>query len=389
MQRPLVTIQHVGGVSEGDVNVELPAVFLSPIRSDLVNTIYFSMARNSRQPYAVSPHAGEQTSAKSWGTGRAVSRIPRVSGSGTNRSGQGAFGNMCRGGRMFAPTKIWRRWHRRINRKQRRYAVCSALAASAVPSLVQARGHRISEVKEIPLVVSKSSFADIVKTKRAVSLLKAIHAYEDVQKVIDSKTFRAGKGRRRNRRYVQRRGPLLVYDDEKVFKPFRNIPGINIVNVHYLNILQLAPGGHVGRFIIWTEGAFKALDQIFGKPGQPSQFKSGFILPRPKMTHTDISRIVYSPEVQTVLRPKVRPAPAPKRVNLWKNTSALEKVNPYMAMLRNRRKLRREQFLKKLRDEKLGPEIIKKRKDNKRIQRRKAIERRKAMMDYISLFKPQ
>ena len=34
------------------------------------------------------------------GTGRAVARIPRVRGGGTHRSGQGAFGNMCRGGRL-------------------------------------------------------------------------------------------------------------------------------------------------------------------------------------------------------------------------------------------------------------------------------------------------
>lgn len=83
---------------------------------------------------------GHQTSAESWGTGRAVARIPRVSGGGTNRSGQGAFGNMCRGGRMFAPTKTWRRWHRHINVNQRRYALCSALAGSAIPALIMAKG---------------------------------------------------------------------------------------------------------------------------------------------------------------------------------------------------------------------------------------------------------
>lgn len=37
---------------------------------------------------------GHQTSAESWGTGRAVARIPRVRGGGTHRSGQGAFGNV-------------------------------------------------------------------------------------------------------------------------------------------------------------------------------------------------------------------------------------------------------------------------------------------------------
>ena len=42
---------------------------------------------------------------------------------------------------MFAPTKTWRRWHRRINVNQRRYALCSALAASAIPSLVLSKGN--------------------------------------------------------------------------------------------------------------------------------------------------------------------------------------------------------------------------------------------------------
>ena len=94
------------------------------------------MAKNKRQPYAVSEKAGEQTSAESWGTGtrtseqpvlmesnktagRAVARIPRVSGGGTHRAGQAAFGNQCRSGRMFAPTKVWRKWHQKINLNQK------------------------------------------------------------------------------------------------------------------------------------------------------------------------------------------------------------------------------------------------------------------------------
>ena len=47
---------------------------------------------------------------------------------------------------MFAPTKTWRKWHKHININQKRYAVASALAASALPSLVMARGHRIEQV---------------------------------------------------------------------------------------------------------------------------------------------------------------------------------------------------------------------------------------------------
>ena len=88
--------------------------------------------------------SGHQTSAESWGTGRAVARIPRVRGGGTHRSGQGAFGNMCRGGRMFAPTKTFRKWHKKININQKRYAICSAIAASGVPALVMSKGDNFS-----------------------------------------------------------------------------------------------------------------------------------------------------------------------------------------------------------------------------------------------------
>jgi ribosomal protein L4 len=57
--------------------------------------------------------------------GRAVARIPRVSGGGTHRAGQAAFGNMCRSGRMFAPTKVWRKWHQKINLGQKYVLIIS------------------------------------------------------------------------------------------------------------------------------------------------------------------------------------------------------------------------------------------------------------------------
>jgi large subunit ribosomal protein L4e len=66
----------------------LPAVFKAPIRPDIVRVVHTNIAKSNRQPYAVSSKAGHQTSAESWGTGRAVARIPRVSGGGTHRAGQ-------------------------------------------------------------------------------------------------------------------------------------------------------------------------------------------------------------------------------------------------------------------------------------------------------------
>lgn len=158
---------------------------------------------------------GHQTSAESWGTGRAVARIPRVRGGGTHRSGQGAFGNMCRGGRMFAPTKTWRRWHRKINVNQKRYAVCSAIAASGVPSLVMSKGHMIGETAEFPMVVS-DKVQEYDKTKQAVIFLRRLKVWADVAKVYKSRRNRAGVGKMRNRRRIQRKGPLIVYGKDQV-----------------------------------------------------------------------------------------------------------------------------------------------------------------------------
>lgn len=70
----------------------------------------------------------------------------------------------------------------------------------------------------------------------------------------------------RNRRYTLRKGPLVIYgNDSGISKAFRNLPGVEVASVDSLNLLQLAPGGHLGRFCIWTKSAFDKLDTIFGK----------------------------------------------------------------------------------------------------------------------------
>jgi len=349
--RPLVGVYTDGKTQSGTVT--LPGVFTSPIRSDIVQDVHSRMSKNKRQPYAVSKYAGHQTSAESWGTGRAVARIPRVSGGGTHRAGQGAFGNMCRKGRMFAPTKIWRRWHRKINVNEKRYAMVSSLAASAVPALVMARGHRVDNVAEVPLVVDNKVIDNIDKASKAVALLKALNAYEDVEKVKDSKNVRAGKGKARNRRYVSRRGPLVIYNQENspLLKAFRNLPGIELCNVSRLNVLQLAPGGHLGRFVIWTKDAFEKLDSIYGTYTKLSQTKKDYRLPRPIMTNSDLTRIINSQEIQSAIR-DVKPSQdhAGRKKNLLNNRKNRISVNPAYASLVRREVVAQEQRAKKKAD---------------------------------------
>jgi len=318
--------------------VTLPAVFTAPIRSDVVHYVHTLMAKNKRQAYAVSQYAGMATPAQSWGTGRAVARIPRVPGGGTSRSGQGAFGNMCRGGRMFGQTKIWRRWHRKISVNQRRYAVSSALAASALPALVMARGHRIDNVPEFPLVLS-DSLNRIAHTKDAKAVLSLVGAFDDVEKAKDSRQVRCGAGKSRNRRYTQRRGPLIVYDvSEGLDKAFRNLPGVELAMVDNLSLLDLAPGGHLGRFVIWTKGAFEKLDSIFGTYDESAKFKNGFNLPRSMMSNADLTRIINSDEIQSVLKP-ISTEPTlviPKKRNPLRNSAVKIALNPYQSAVKAR-----------------------------------------------------
>jgi len=333
--RPEVTVYSSKDAAATKTKIALPEVFLAPIRPDVVRTVHRDMAKNARQAYGVYRRAGHQASAESWGTGRAVARIPRASGGGTHRSGQGAYGNQCRGGHMFGMTKTWRRWHRRINRDQRRYATASALAASALPSLVTARGHKIDDVPEIPLVVD-NNVSKFQRTKDAVALLQKIEAQDDLDKVDLSEHIRAGKGKWRNRRYISRRGPLVVFADSDGVRAFNNINGVDTANVNSLNLLQLAPGGHVGRFCIWTQAAFSALPQIFGGFDTQSKTKRNYTLPRHTLSNSDVTRVINSPEVQQACRDRKRNAQKNVlRRNPLRNKSALVKLNPNAKVTKN------------------------------------------------------
>merc|ERR1712166_1169211 len=271
-------------------SAQMPAVFSAPIRDDIVSFCHSNMAKNRRQAHGVFHLQGHMHSAESWGTGRAVARIPRISGSGTSRAGQAAFGNMCRKGRMFAPLRTWRKWHRKVNTNQKRHAVAAALAASACAPLVLARGHRVESCPELPLV------ADVNSAESTGAMLASIGGGADLARVRASKAVRNGQGKMRNSRFTMRKGPLIVHDndDTNVARNARNLPGVDTCNVHRLNLLMLAPGGHIGRFVVYTPKAFAALDCIFGTNDKVGVEKGGYHLNRTSMECADLARIINS-----------------------------------------------------------------------------------------------
>jgi len=240
-----------------------------------------------------------------------------------------------------------------------------------LPALVLARGHRVERVPEIPLVVSNESVAEIVKTKQAVALLKGIEAYGDVEKVKDSRAIRRGKGKMRNRRRVQRRGPLVIYAKKSPFlKALRNLPGVETLHVDRLDLLKLAPGGHLGRFIIWLQDAFVRLEPLFGSYKSKSKLKQGFSLPRPLLTNPDLGRVINSDEIQTRVRPVIhQPVFHVRKKNPLKNLGFLIKLNPYAKTQRRRQILvekaranKKDQILAKKRTEAKKRDAIKKKR---------------------------
>lgn len=231
---------------------------------------------------------------------------------------------------MYAPLKIWRKWHGKANITQRRHAVASALAASACAPLVMARGHRVDNVPELPLVLDGMS---VNNTKTLLSTLNNFGVADDLAKVRKSKKVRSGTGKYRNSRYVMRKGPLLVYDDNEmdVKRLARNLPGVDSCCVHRLNILQLAPGGHLGRFLIFTEKAFRCVNKVFGSYKAESTEKKGYNLNRPIMACADIARIINSDQVQSKLRDmrqSVRIHDKTKK-NPLTNKAMMLKINPF------------------------------------------------------------
>merc|ERR1719327_1213309 len=328
--RPVVSVY-----GKKQEQVPMPAVFTAPIRDDTVQFVHANMAKNRRQAHGVYTWAGQQHSAESWGTGRAVARIPRIGGSGTSRSGQATFGNMCRKGRMFAPLKVWRRWHRTGNKNQKRHAVASALAASAVAPLVFARGHHVNNVPELPLVVDS---LNVDSTKAMLAGLHHIGAGDDLRRVRMSKASRAGFNKMRYSRFKMAKGPLVVYGDENpnVKRIARNLPGVDTCSVHRLNLLQLAPGGHLGRFVIFTADAFKHLNKVFGTYRERGVEKHGYALNRNCMSVCDLARVINSDQVQSKLRDirKSRDAKKTTKKNPLKNKTAMSRLNPYAAKQR-------------------------------------------------------
>jgi len=233
--------------------VDLPEIFNEEYRPDLIKRAVLALQSTRFQPHGTDPYAGIRTSAESWGSGRGVAQVPRLkNGSKVARVPQAT------GGRAAHPPKVAKILVKEINRKEKRKAFRSAVAASTYQDLVRGRGHLFSG--ELPLVF-EDRFEEVVRTGDVISALSALGVYADVERAKDSRKVRAGRGTMRGRRYKQRKSVLIVTGSEPL-RAARNLAGVDAVAVNQLNTELLAPGTQAGRLTIWTESAIRRLEEF-------------------------------------------------------------------------------------------------------------------------------
>ncbi len=246
----------------------LPPQFSELVRPDLIKRAVQAIQSHKRQAYGADPRAGVKYSAdlprrrRKYKTpyGRGVSRVPRktLSSRGTQFYWVGAFAPGTVGGRRAHPPKAEKVVWKKINKKERKKAIRSALAATFVKDLVLKRGHRVPD--SFPFILSDDA-EKIGKTKEFSSVLLSL-GFKDELKRSSVKKIRPGKGTMRGRPYKKAKGILLVVGNEcPALKSFKNIPGADVVEVSELNAELLAPGCHPGRLTLFTESAIDKLNK--------------------------------------------------------------------------------------------------------------------------------
>jgi len=248
--------------------IPLPDVFFTPFRPDIIKRAVIAAQSHRLQPKGRDPMAGKRTSAQSLGVGYDLSRVPRVKGEHYARASAAAFAPSTVKGRVTHPPRAEKRVAKSVNAKERRLAIRSAIAATAMREIVKARGHILSENASLPLVVS-DDIQTIDRASAIQGIMRNIGVWDDVMRVVHSRKTRGRRKRIRGRGIRQAVGPLIVVSDDKgIGKAARNLPGVEVVTVDSLGAEMLAPGTHPGRLTIWSESAMKLLGGSMGESGQ-------------------------------------------------------------------------------------------------------------------------
>ena len=239
--------------------ITLPAVFETPYRPEVIQKVYNNLNSYTFQRQGRYPAAGQMVSAESRNTGLGIARIARARGEGFPRAGQAAGVASVRHGRLAHPPVSWKNIYKKVNKKEKLLALCSAIAATTNSELIKRRGHKIKDEIQLPIVVS-NEIESVVKSKDLEKILFNLGLEEDIKRTF----IRRNKSYHKNS--INRRSALsvliLVGNDEKIGRLSNSLPGITVKSVKSVSVLDLAPGSKPVRLTIYSENAIKELTNL-------------------------------------------------------------------------------------------------------------------------------
>ena len=256
------------GTSKGTINI--PFQFQEEYRPDLIRRAFLALASHKIKAEGICSEAGKRHSSyfskrrdryrTTYGYGQ--SRTPRkvISRIGSRFTTKGASVPQAVGGRKAHPAKVEKVRYEKINDKERKKAIRSAISATILKDVVEARGHKVGDIKDFPIIIEEK-IENIQKSKDVLELLKKIGLENELERA-KNKKVRAGKGKMRGRKYKKKIGPLFVVSKKcDLMNAAKNLPGVHVSNVKDLNMELLAPGADAGRLTIWSEQAIKMLEE--------------------------------------------------------------------------------------------------------------------------------
>jgi len=256
-----ITTYTTTGTKEGEI--ELPLIFSTPFRRELIHKAWTNITSHKFQPQGRHPTAGQDVVADSNDppTGQGVSRVARAQGGGGGRQGQGAEVASTRGGRQAHPPIVGKVIYKKLNKKENKLALCSAIAATASKEIVELRGHKVEGIETFPIVVS-NDIESISKANDISKILDSLKLKQDVER-LESRKVRSGQSRLRGRSKKVGKSVLFVTKDvSNLSKAVGSFPGVEVRKVTDLSILDLAPGAHPIRLTVYSKSAIEEIAKI-------------------------------------------------------------------------------------------------------------------------------
>ncbi len=256
-----VTTFTTTGTKDGEI--ELPLIFSTPFRRELIHKAYTNLTSHKFQPQGRHPSAGQDVVADSNDppTGQGVSRVARAQGGGGGRQGQGAEVASTRGGRQAHPPIVGKVIYKKLNKKENKLALCSAIAATSSKTIIESRGHTIEGIESFPIIVS-DDIESISKSNEIVKVLESLKLTQDTDR-LESRKSRSGQSRLRGRSKKVGKSVLFVTkDDKEMSKAIGALPGVEVKSVKDLSVLDLAPGSHPIRLTVYSKSAIEEIAKI-------------------------------------------------------------------------------------------------------------------------------